>query len=39
MKQMIEKFLYLPLFIIITPFIGIIGFFGYIGSLWRGWWK
>lgn len=39
MKRIIRKIAYLPIFIVITPFMGIIGFFGYISSLWKGWWK
>ena len=39
MKQIVKKIIYLPLFIILTPFMGIVGFFGYIYSLWQGYWK
>lgn len=39
MKRIIRKIAYVPIFIVITPFMGIIGFFAYIGSLWKGWWK
>ena len=38
-KIMIKKLVYIPLFVLLTPFMGIIGFFGYIISLWQGWWK
>ena len=37
--KLIKKLSYVPIILILTPFMGIMGFFGYIISLWKGWWK
>ena len=34
-----RKLRYIPLLILFTPFMGIIGFFAYIYSLWFTWWN
>lgn len=39
MRIIVAKIVYLPIIILATPIFGIVGFFGYIISLWEGWWK